>query len=229
MKPEELVGRYPSIFHMAEETNWPSIQQRGLLSTTALLDLYGYHGPARDAIEGHHRPDSVTITAEGLPPAVIRDQKVLHPRDLSPLLEDGLTTEQWYRLINKKVFFWAERYRLDWLLGALAYRGYPHIVIVADTRELVRRHGDRTTLTSINSGSARPQKSGAPAPRRGVHTFQSIPAFNPMRSIVEVAVEDRLDDLLSVAKSAELWQRNGSSTEAKLLGTLWTRPERRTT
>lgn len=224
MRSEELVGRYPSIFHMAEEANWPSIQQRGLLSTTALLDLYGYHGPARDAIEGHHRPDFITITAEGLPPSVIRDQKVLHPRDLGPILEDGLTTEQWYRIINKKVFFWAERYRLDWLLGAQAYRGYPHVVIVADTRELVRHCGDRTTLTDINSGSALKQKSGAPAPRRGLRTFQTIPAFNPGRSVVEVAVEDKVDDLLSVAKSVELWQRNGPSGEATLVRTLWTRP-----
>lgn len=229
MERSELVSKWPTVYHMAEEQNWPSIQQRGLLSTTALLDLYRYSGPPRDAIEARYRPDFMTITRGGLPPAVIRDQKVLHPTDLGPLLEDGLTTEQWYRIINKKVFFWAERYRLDWLLGAQAYRGYPHVVIVVDTRALLERFGDRTTLTDINSGSALKQRSGAPAPKRGLRTFQSIPAFNALGRVVEVAVEDKVDNLLSIARGAELWQRDGSNVGARLIRALWTRPEPRVT
>ncbi len=40
MRPEELVTRYPRLFHIAWEGNWPSIREHGLLSARALLDLY---------------------------------------------------------------------------------------------------------------------------------------------------------------------------------------------
>ena len=38
---EELLSDCPTLYHMAEDRSWPSIRHRGLLSTTALLDLYG--------------------------------------------------------------------------------------------------------------------------------------------------------------------------------------------
>ena len=59
------------IFHLAEAANWPSIQQHGLLSTSALLDLAGVREKERAQFERLHRP----IHTE-LPNGVhIRDQK----------------------------------------------------------------------------------------------------------------------------------------------------------
>ena len=43
--------RYPRLWHMAEVENWELIQRRGLLSTSALLDLFQYEGAKREAIE----------------------------------------------------------------------------------------------------------------------------------------------------------------------------------
>jgi hypothetical protein len=44
---EELVSIYPRLWHMAEDGSWPSIADNGLLSTSALLDLYGVSGKSR--------------------------------------------------------------------------------------------------------------------------------------------------------------------------------------
>jgi len=73
VEPDAFARAYLQIFHMAERENWPAILERGLLSTSELLDLYGYTGAKREAIEARHRPDCVTIQAPGLPSAVIRD------------------------------------------------------------------------------------------------------------------------------------------------------------
>jgi len=48
----ELLQDCPTLYHMAERGSWPSIREHGLLSTSALLDLYGKQGAEREAIEG---------------------------------------------------------------------------------------------------------------------------------------------------------------------------------
>jgi len=62
---EELLSDCPTLYHMAEDRSWPSIRHRGLLSTTALLDLYGVKGAARVHIEERRRPASVPLDREG--------------------------------------------------------------------------------------------------------------------------------------------------------------------
>ena len=46
----ELIRDCPTLYHMAECGSWPSIRRHGLLSTSALLDLYGVQGAERDVI-----------------------------------------------------------------------------------------------------------------------------------------------------------------------------------
>ncbi len=47
---------------MAEADTWDSIRKNGLLSTSALLDLYEIKGAQRYAIESDHRPESIPIS-----------------------------------------------------------------------------------------------------------------------------------------------------------------------
>lgn len=160
----ELIVDCPTLYHMAEPGSWPSIERHGLLSTSALLDLHGIHGPARDAIEARRRPQGVVVGA-----ACIRDQKPMDDSGLRSCLQDGLQPEDWYRLLNGRVFFWLTRARLLRLLHARPYRGLPHEVIAFDTASLVAAHRDAITLSPINSGATRP----FPAPR-GRATFLPI-------------------------------------------------------
>src|SRR5438105_1634732 len=137
---------------MAEVDSWPSIQRHGLLSTSALLDLFQMSGPERDAIESQRRPESVTIRHPRFGTAVIRDQKPLRDEALKGCLR-GMTVPDWYCTLNSKVFFWLTQARLETFLTARAYRSSDHVVITVDTARLIDQHLDRLRLSTINSGA----------------------------------------------------------------------------
>ena len=58
---EELIADCPTLYHMAERGSWESIKTRGLLSTSALLDLYAVPEPQRSSIEKQHRPLGIEL------------------------------------------------------------------------------------------------------------------------------------------------------------------------
>ena len=191
--PEEFVSHYPRLYHMAELGTWPSIRSHGLLSTSAFLDLYGIDGEERRQIESCRRPQSVTIRHAKYGPAVIRDQKPISDSALSKCLK-GMTPTDWYRLLNRKVFFWVVRERVLGLLSARAYWDREHTVLTIDTAKLLKMHHERVTLSPINSGSTvyNPQP-------RGPNTFQSLGAYpfeewqqkrrSATKAVAELAVE----------------------------------------
>lgn len=149
---DDFVAYYPRLYHMAEADTWESISRHGLLSTTALLDLFGVSGLQRREIESMHRPTSVTLTHPEHGRAVVRDQKPLRESALRDCLR-GMTPQQWYKLLNRHVFFWVTESRLRTLMNARAYRGRKHTVLILDAARLVSQHADRILLSPINSGS----------------------------------------------------------------------------
>jgi hypothetical protein len=208
---------------MAEDGSWSSISERGLLSTSALLDLYKIDDATRRKIESEHRPQSVKISSDGVPDAVIRDQKPMSDSALRKCLTDGITPSQWYQILNGKVFFWLSKRRLRRLLGARAYRNFPQTVLTLDTKTLVKAHSQKILLSPINSGSAIMQ----PQPR-GNDTFLSIADYpfdewrkkrSRRNAVVELVVPgsvgDIMDHVIAVhrviqARPTELWRRPGS-------------------
>lgn len=121
MDPERLVSRYPALFHMAESGSWESIREHGLLSTTALLDLFEVEGQERLAIESARRPEIVQLEHPEYGVALVRDNKPMQEKALERCLH-GMTPREWYEHLNWRVFFWVEQKRLLKLLGARAYR-----------------------------------------------------------------------------------------------------------
>jgi hypothetical protein len=107
--------------------SWPGIERHGLRSTTALLDLFEVAGSDRERIESQHRPESETIHHPRYGTAVIRDQKPMSDGGLVRALQDGLKPRDWYRILNKKVFFWLTRERLETLVNAREYREEPAV------------------------------------------------------------------------------------------------------
>ena len=171
MTLDELAQQFPRLYHMAERGTWPSIRERGLLSTSALLDLFEVKGKDRDAIESCRRPECVHLSHPTHGTAVIRDQKPMSDSALRKCLI-GMAPDQWYETLNRRVFFWLCQKRLMSLLCARAYRGKEHCVLTVDTRRLVEAHLSRVTLSPINSGSTvyRPQP-------RGPGTFLSLEMY----------------------------------------------------
>ena len=169
MKESDLLEHFPRLWHMAEDGSFNSIRKHGLLSTTALLDLYGLKGKQRHALESQHRPESVAIKKEGFPDVIVRDQKPMRESALEKCLTGGLTTEEWYNILNDRAFFWLSRERLRGLLGARAYRKRPQTVLTVDTASLLKAHRERIELSPLNSGAT----LYVPL-LRGRETFQAI-------------------------------------------------------
>ncbi len=166
MTVAEFCATYPRLYHMAEASMWPSIQRHGLLSTSALLDLYGVAGPERARIEQQRRPDFIAVRHARHGEVLIRDQKPMSDATLAPVLID-MTPTEWYALLNERVFFWVSETRLKGLLAA--YRHRENLVLVLDTAKVMARHAAQTTLSPINSGYSRRW-----AVRRGRETFRAI-------------------------------------------------------
>lgn len=223
MTEEDLIERHPLLWHMAEDGSWPGIREHGLLSTAALLDLYEVGGEQRRRIVSRRRPQSVTIERDGLPDAVVRDQKPMTDDALAKCLKDGITPECWYGILNAKTFFWVSRSRLDNLLQARAYRGKPQAVLTVQTKSLVEANRERILLSPINSGATLyiPQA-------RGLDTFRGVADFpyddiRKQRSgrdpIVELVVEGGVPDVAAHvvmvervvgAISTVIWERQVS-------------------
>ena len=204
-KSEEIIARYPVLFHMAERDSWPNIQKYGLLSTSALLDLFEVCRSERTAIESEWRPNSIRIEHAIHGIAVIRDQGPMKPGTLAPLLENGLTPSDWYQLLNRKSFFWTSKDRLLRLLNARLYRNRVHDVLTIDTRKLVERYSESITLAPFNTGVSSFGRKYC----RGINTFQSIKDFplgTQYSEVVEVVVGYGVPDIAEFTLAVEQWK-----------------------
>jgi len=222
----ELIRHFPRLWHMAEDGSFESIRIHGLLSTSSLLDLYGVDRDERAALESSRRPESVVITREGLPNAIVRDQKPMTESALKKCLAKDVTPKQWFEMLNERAFFWLSRERLRGLLGARAYRGRPQTVLTVNTASLLNAHRDRIELSPLNSGATiyNPQP-------RGRDTFLPVADYpfddrrktRPVdKSIVELVVRAGVPDIANHLIAAhridkgvqqELWRRPGTAAD----------------
>ena len=193
---DELSERFPLLYQMAQLGSWPSVERHGLLSTTALLDLFEVRGDERFRIQSCHRPESIAINHTVHGQAVIRDQKPMSDRSVCrALVGSGLKPADWYRELNSRVFFWLSEERLNTLMNARAYRRERHTLFVVDTKRLVERHEHRIMLSAINSGCTIPFPH-----KRDLKTFRRIaeyPYATRKRNrdpIVELAVDYSVAD-----------------------------------
>jgi hypothetical protein len=150
----EIANIHPKLFHMAQFGSWPLIRAQGLLSTSALLDLYGIDGNERARIECSLRRKPVQITTADGNSAWIRDQRPMSEGKLASCLKDGLTPTQWFRMLNERVFFWLTEARLKTLMQA--YSDSPQLILEVDTSALLATHGDKVYLTPMNTGCTSP-------------------------------------------------------------------------
>jgi hypothetical protein len=198
LTPEYLADRWPRLYHMAEADSWESVKHHGLLSTTALLDLFGITGKERDAIEATRRSESVAIYHADHGTAWIRDNKPINETVLRRTLT-GISEPDWYRTLNGRVFFWLSARRLEKLRNAPPYREREHDILTVDTRSLVDAYGAEIELCHLNSGAVHP---AADYPR-GAGSFQQIASYRwrerlaiaPAEPIVELTIPYAVPDI----------------------------------
>jgi hypothetical protein len=144
---------------MAADGSWPSIARPGLLSTAALIERWEIESPGiRESLLQQRRPEQVAIEHPEHGLAIVRDHKPIREAALAEALV-GMSPEQWFCVLNERVFFFLQRLRLESLLGA--YSKAPQIVITVDTASLVSAHEERIELCRINSGYAQPHNKVA--------------------------------------------------------------------
>ena len=197
MRPEQLSDLYPELYHIAWGGSWESIKANGLLSTKALLRLYGKSEEEFIALTQKHRPNCVKINSNNLPQAVIRDQKPMDDGGLIKALPENFKPWQWYDLLNSMVFFWPTKQRLKTMISAQAYRQIKHDVLIIDTQKLVELEEPSIRLSRMNSGCTKPYPH-----QRDMSlfkTFEDYP-FNSRlkqsgweKAIAEVCVLDKVD------------------------------------
>jgi hypothetical protein len=208
----QLAEDYPVLFHMAAAGSWPGIQTHGLLSTTALLDLFEITGEQRRCIEEEHRPEEVRIEHPLHGRAVIRDQKPMDGPGLLRALPEGLSPREWHLILNAKVFFWVRRSRLDVMMAARAYRNTPKTVLYLKTEDLLERHAADVLLAPMNTGATKPM----PHPRDrntflplGEYPYQELRRKKRQHAVVELAVETSVPQIGELVFRAEHVEPSG--------------------
>jgi hypothetical protein len=223
MNYDALISKYPKLYHMAEKENWDNILKNGLLSTTALLDLFEYRGIKRFQIESQLRGKKIRIDHPDHGYAIIRDQDPMCDKPPKGIfLEkclDGINPQQWFEFLNRKVFFWADRTGLSFMLGAKLYRFRSHLVITVDTEQIIKRYETKITLSSINSGSL------YNLDKRNKDTFKPLSNFKNMRRITELAVDYSIPDIFCLTISVHecISQRNNvtNTPMCKIIKRIW--------
>lgn len=184
---------------MAHAGAWPNIERFGLLSTTALLDLFEIEGERREQLESSRRPKSEEISHPQYGKVLLRDQIPLNEKKLANALQDGLTPRDWYRILNRRAYFWGPESRLKVLREAREYNHQRQTIVVIDTRQLVARHRERITLCHMNSGATQPM-----AFPRGLGTFvpidlypltERLRKYGAQNAVAEVTVDYSVSDL----------------------------------
>ncbi len=193
---EKLIELHPTLFHISL-AGWDQIQQRGLLSTSALLDLFEYDETKRFPLESRRRPERVQLHHPVHGSAWLNDQKPLHEDVLAKCCPPAFTPQRWIEYLNRRVFFWPSTDRLKKLHNARAAQQYERIVAQIKTKDLLDHFGDRVELSPINAGATFPL-----GPARRVEflllcdypfEFWSQKRGSDKKAIVEVTVPNAMD------------------------------------
>ena len=199
-----LISLYPKLYHMAVLDSHQGIKANGLLSTRALLDLYGIKGKRRKKLLCERRDRIVKIENPNLPhPAYLRDQKPMNDEKLRKVLKNGMLPCQWYELLNGKVFFWLTKNRLHRMIKA--YHGHQHLLLVLNTKKLVEDYSEKIWLSPMNSGCTKP----FPHPR-DENTFSKIENYPWEKRknkgidnvVAELCVDDKVENVEKYIEAA---------------------------
>jgi hypothetical protein len=196
LKLDDLIARYPRVFHMTEAGSWDQIRRVGLLSTNAIARRTRRGDKEVLALVRSHRPEKTSIDVPGVGTVVLRDQRPMHPTRLQRALVDGTTPAEWYELINAKVFFWTQEKRLLGLLNSRDNRDFEHDVLTLDTAMLLEDYASKATLCRMNSGNTWPWPHA-----RGRADFMSIGGYPagargvPVKEVVELTIEGHVEHI----------------------------------
>lgn len=178
MELDRLAGRYRDLWHVTFAGGWEGIHRHGLLRA---VDV--------DAVTAREiRLRSVERTLSDGTRVTVRNQ-VMSRKDPSTSL-DGISVEEWWQLINARVYFFCREGDKDRFVEAYLGQGCPQEVIKVRTKSVLAPVAEAVELATVNAGVF-PRAGG---PTRGRDTFVSLNNFpaSEVSRIREVTVADRV-------------------------------------
>ncbi len=189
----------PVLYHLAAEEAWPGVQRHGVLSSNAIYRTCGVDDPLRRQIETDRLGASYRLESQEHGVFTLRDRTTLSHRGLEKALSGSCSPDQWINLLNRRVYFFAQKTSLENLRKAPYNRDLSHIVLEVDTRKLFELHTGSIEVAEINTGYTK----RSPA-KRSPASFQSVQNYmrTAARKIVEVTVLDAVPELLPLLRRA---------------------------
>jgi hypothetical protein len=202
MYTSDLAAVAPQLFHLTAGDAWESIQEHGLRSATWLVRAQSLDEERATALLTAPREAIEVIgdPADPLGHATLRDQKPLTLSKLERLVE-GITPENYIRLINDRVYFYMKPADVERVRGVRDAEGQPQLLLTLDSRRLLADYQGSVRVAKINTGATIGMQG-----RRGPRTWLAIDKF-PGRAteVKEFTVLDGISDVTPYLVSAELW------------------------
>lgn len=158
----DLTDAFPHLWHATFPGAWESIRERGLCPAANFLAELG----DLDSIS-RFRP-----SIRDLGGAVLRDQ--LRTRSDPSASLDGVTAEEWWAILNGRVYLFCREAPLRDLVASYGARGFDQDVIKFHSGRLLRPVADLVEVTTVNAGVF-PRTKG---PSRGRGTFIALADFS---------------------------------------------------
>jgi hypothetical protein len=196
MDTSAFVAKHPRLYHVALARNVRQISRHGLKSTSVLLNLAdASQASRRPSLESARRATVAELQLSDGTKAYLRDHLPISDKNLRRLLEPGMTLEEWYRLLNARLFFWLS---LEAAMEfAASYPDADQILYAFDTARLLAAHGARVAVSQVHSGATR---GNLP---RGKSTFLRLEEATPKMKLVELTVEGEVPDAMALC--VERW------------------------
>lgn len=196
MTPEQFLNRCKTICHVGPAGVWEQISQHGFQTAEQLIWQADLSDEERKELLSAPRRESVELRVRGQR-VILRDQGPLFARkDLKTVLDSGLDVSDWIRLLNQRVYFFADQTSMQKLLDKYVQMDGAQDVIWLSPLKLLEAEGVRLELTSQNTGAIA-RRSGA---QKTAETF--VPLFRfPDRRPAEVTALGGFDDLTPVFRA----------------------------
>lgn len=161
------------------------------------------------------RRTSVPLQRDGLPDALVRDQRPL--KFIEQCLVPGVTLQEYLDALNGRVFFWVSPERLSRLMGATAYKKYPQTVLEIDTATLLAAH-PHVDLAPYNTGSVHVPNM----PARGPATFvrledypyeQMVKKRGSSDAVVELTVPYAAPSVADAVVKVQRWEQGEPTSQ----------------
>jgi hypothetical protein len=183
MDKQEFTKKKAYLYHLTDKDNLANIlKTKQILSTESIINLTSWDEEQKDNFLSKRRKVHEVINTSTTN-FKIRDQKPISLTNLVKCLSKGITTGEFFKLLNMRVFFWPTIKRLE--SHYKRYAGENPIIIKVETSEIFKINSN-PEFCRLNSGATRSNShlNGAP-PERGIDTF--LPAERSNLKVSQVA------------------------------------------